>query len=547
MFGPQRYSLRPVVYGFGLALASFGVLLMFADSAQAAETPSTSFDATLATWGKTLILDDGAKAGIFPTALPGPADVQWTVSEEALPDLPSGRTVLGSVYRLTMSGLTELNPAISRPLAVGLPAGTSYWVRQIWQYDRTAKQWSPLSSRLNRKTNFLQAPSQTLDALYAVVEDRSQEEGIASWYCRRRCSPRYPTYHATSNDFPIGSTVKVRSLENGRSVNVKIVSRWGQPAGRIIDLSYPAYAALRPKNLGLTRVSVKPVVSAAPKAASATAGPPVDKTETLPTLRVSADGQPAPEAVQAVAYAVYDQTSDTLLAGRGADDARPIASITKLMTVMVFLDTGTPLRKVVSYSSANNASCSCLQVRSGETLAVRDLFYATLVGSANNAANALVESTGLSRPEFVVRMNSKAASLGLSRTTFTDPTGLDAGNVSTAGEVARLAAYALHNYEPIRYATTRRSYSFSTLNTQRRHTIYLRYSMFGRELPSSDLQITGGKTGYLDEARFTYVLRVKNDQGAQVVTVVLGSPSNVQRLNDLSALLDWTFSHHTWA
>ena len=181
-------------------------------------------------------------------------------------------------------------------------------------------------------------------------------------------------------------------------------------------------------------------------------------------------------------------------------------------------------------------------------MTVRDLFYSSLIGSANNAINALVRSTGLTTSQFVDQMNAKATALGLTQTHFVDPTGLDPANVSTATDVAKMAAFALHNYEPIRYATTRQSYSFTTINTQNVHTVLLRHShpVNASSLPLFGLTITGGKTGYLDESLMTYALRVKNSQGAQVVVVVLGSPSYAQRINDVVALLDWSFGHHVW-
>ncbi len=539
-----RSRLTTKLYPRILTSAVYVVLVglaMTGRPAAAAETPSIHFDSALISDGKTLSLPDGAKAALFPHALPAEADVTWTVSEAAAPALPdTDHTILGSVYRLTVNGVTSLTPGLNRTLAVVLPMGSSSWQRQLWMYDNTAKVWTALKTGANPAAKIFQATPTSLDALYAVVEDRSLQAGIASWYCRLHCSKRYPTLHGTSNDFPVGNYVTVTSPESGRSVIVKIISRWGQPAGRIIDLSYPAYAALHVKNAGVTKVVVTP--STAPLPVSTT---PSVAAETIPVLKLSLIGTTPAPSVSASSFVVYDQTTGTTLASNNAQAVASIASLTKLVTAMVALDSNVSMTKLMTYRRADVTPYAYLRVRVGDTLSVKDLLYSMLVGSANNAATALARSTGLSRAEFIARMNAKVASWGLTQTHFVDVNGLDPGNVSTANDMAVIASHAFHDYPQLKASSLAKSYTFTTRNTKQTHTIKSTDKLLLSGLGA--VKITGGKTGYLDEAKYTYVLRTANAQGAEVITVVLGAPSSVERFQSAAVLAQWAWQVYQWS
>ncbi|MBI2984568.1 MAG: serine hydrolase [Candidatus Kerfeldbacteria bacterium] len=532
------------LYLIGLTLTSVW-LLGFGGVVEAAESTTLHFDPSLIRWGKTLALPNGARAGIFPNTLPRPADVTWARFRGPLPSLPDHRAQLGAVYSLSIHGVEHFTADQPRPLAVAIPFGSSYWIRQVWVYDLDQQQWFALPTSLDRDHRFGQATTRVLRGLYVILEDRQQQEGLASWYCRLACSSRYPRFHAASNDWPLGTVVRVRSLETGRTADVTVVSRWGQPVGRIIDLSWSAYAALGTSNVGVTRVNVGP-----PRAAQvlgAVTSSVRSKADVMPPLKVVGNnGLPFP-SIAARPFAVFDQISGQLLAGHRTADQVPIASITKLMTAAVFLDLKPSLRTTFTYQATDDTPFGYLRVSAGETMQLRDLFYAMLVGSANNAATALARSTGLSREQFIERMNNKAQAWGLSLTRFVDVTGLDPGNVSTAEEVARLAAQVFHEYEPIRYVTTRRVYHFRTLNTGLSHTIPTTDWLLGRGLVDRQLIFTGGKTGYLDEAKYTYVIRTADrTTGSQVVVAIMGSASSRQRFVDAAAVINWAFRNHRW-
>lgn len=245
--------------------------------------------------------------------------------------------------------------------------------------------------------------------------------------------------------------------------------------------------------------------------------------------------------IDSEALVVMDEETKKVLWKKNAHKVWPIASLTKLMTAYVFLQTNPDLDEVVTYHASNDQEGARLYVYEGETMTLRDLFYSMLVGSANNAAYALVEYSGLTLEEFVARMNQQAKEWHLEKTQFTEPSGLEENNVSTAKELAILSKKVLQN-EKIYQATTTESYYFSTLNTGNPHT--LRNS--NHLLTQTDLLVTGGKTGYIDESLYNLMTRAKKNKH-NIIAVVLGNPDSEDRFNETYALINWAFDNWTWA
>ncbi len=170
---------------------------------------------------------------------------------------------------------------------------------------------------------------------------------------------------------------------------------------------------------------------------------------------------------------------------------------------------------------------------SGEKVTMRDLFAASLIGSANNATLAYVRELGIPEEEFVKKMNRKAIMLGLEQTEFSDVTGLDVGNISTAYEVVMLAHTAFTEYPDIAHMTSSKEYSFTVKESDREHT--MRNS--NKLMAEWGIDVSGGKTGYLYEARYCLVVKgVGKDE--RLMAVVLGSPSEVEHFADIKKLLN---------
>jgi serine-type D-Ala-D-Ala carboxypeptidase (penicillin-binding protein 5/6) len=236
--------------------------------------------------------------------------------------------------------------------------------------------------------------------------------------------------------------------------------------------------------------------------------------------------------VSAHAYFVVNRATGEVLAQRHAWARVPIASITKLMTVIVALDHAKWDDVVRVREDAAAVGESTINLRAGERITVGDLVKGALIQSANDAADALADYVGHGNTAtFVQMMNAKAAELGLSRTHFARPDGLDAaGHYSTALDVTRLAETAMR-VARIRAVVGERTASIS--GGRRLHTWNDLLGVFGG--------LYGVKTGHTARAGWCEVAAVRRN-GVTLYTTVLGSPNRSQRNSDLAALLRWGIS-----
>ncbi len=210
----------------------------------------------------------------------------------------------------------------------------------------------------------------------------------------------------------------------------------------------------------------------------------------------------------------------------------PIASLTKLMTAMVALDHGITWEQSAEIQLNEYVIGGQLLLHPGEHVTMRDLFAASLLGSANNATLAYVRELGIPEQEFIRAMNRKAVELGLEQTYFTDVTGLDKENISTAYEVARMAEHAFKHYPEIARTTGRTEYSFVVGGSGREHTI----RNTNKLIAEGNLEVLGSKTGYLYEAGYCLVLQGVGNAG-KLIAVVLGNPSEHDQYQGITFLL----------
>lgn len=258
-------------------------------------------------------------------------------------------------------------------------------------------------------------------------------------------------------------------------------------------------------------------------------------------------GATEPSEVTADAYIVLDRASGEILAARYATSPWPIASITKLMTATVVLDEQTPLSETVPVYDNDDVGGAKLYVEDGTSFSVQDLLYATLVASANNAANALAHSTDLSRETFIGQMNSKADDLGLPHTEFVDPTGIELGNVSTAREIARLAMFAFSRQDISTYTSTPSRVITAVSDGEKKTMINTNWMLWKPEF--EDLYVTSGKTGYLNESGWNVVVSLRSspaDAERELLLVVFGADSRIDSFRDARTLAEWAWSNHSW-
>ncbi len=234
-----------------------------------------------------------------------------------------------------------------------------------------------------------------------------------------------------------------------------------------------------------------------------------------------------PTQVHAHAGIVIDPEGQVIWE-RQADERLPIASISKLLTMLVVTDAAPDYGGSVTMIPEDNANVegSRLYVSEGETVRLLDLFYTSLVGSANNSTKAVARTTGLDTDAFAARMNAKAQALGMTQAEFHEPTGLDPQNSASARDVAQLARVAFQ--QPLIHAAlTTPVHEFVTVDKHIHHTIHNTNQLIGEGIIS--------KTGYLNEAGYTYV--AQSPDGSMVV--LLRQWDTTERFAEADALLDW--------
>lgn len=237
--------------------------------------------------------------------------------------------------------------------------------------------------------------------------------------------------------------------------------------------------------------------------------------------------------IRSYAGIVQSASDGTVLWERHGDVVIPIASISKLMTALVVVSSPIDLEAQVTIDADDNDNVegSRLYVSVGEKMTVKDLLYTSLVGSANNATKALARSTGLSSEQFTATMNEYARRLGMADTVFVEPTGLDPRNQSTARDLARLAQAAF-THPIIAGALQTTAYEFRTIDQEVYHRIRNTNQLLGDDTPLM------GKTGYLDEALYTY-LAMPLGHTSPVIVVLLRNPSSADRFSEARELARW--------
>lgn len=235
---------------------------------------------------------------------------------------------------------------------------------------------------------------------------------------------------------------------------------------------------------------------------------------------------------------LIDEDSGTVLYEKNADESRPIASITKIMTLLLAfeaLEAGkVSLSDIVPVSEhAYHMGGSQIWLEPGEQLTLDEMLKAICISSANDAAVAVAEFIGGSEPVFVERMNARAKELGMQSTTFRNACGLDEdGHLSTARDVAIMSREMLLNHPEIEnYCTvwmdTLRGGATQLVNTNK--------------LLKSYNGITGLKTGTTGKAGVCISASASRDD-LRLIAVVLGSSSGKERFAAATSLLDYGFA-----
>lgn len=261
--------------------------------------------------------------------------------------------------------------------------------------------------------------------------------------------------------------------------------------------------------------------------------------ETAPS---SAEPTPSTDLAPGAAAAVLmDASSGQVLWAKNANARRPAASVTKLMTMAIVLDAVSSGRvrwtDLVSASEqAVRTGGAQIWLELGETMSLKDLFYAVAVQSANDAAVALSEYVGGTLPHFLALMNDKARALGMRDTVYTDPNGLDdTTQYSSAYDIALLSRYLVTARPEVLKYTSTWEYRL------RGNKLWL---VNRNKLLNRLAGVDGLKTGFTTQAGYCLSATARRGN-TRLIAVVLGDPSGPARFNDASAMLQWGFSNYT--
>jgi len=247
----------------------------------------------------------------------------------------------------------------------------------------------------------------------------------------------------------------------------------------------------------------------------------------------SAMQDPSHLVVQSAAALVLDQSTGTILFEKNAGAVLPIASITKLMTAMVTLDSRPNLTEMLTISEddVDTLKGTRSRLRVGTHLNREEMLRLALMSSENRAASSLAGNYPGGREAFVAAMNRKANELGLQDTQFSDPTGLTAANVSSARDLVKLVGIA-HQYPLIREFTTATEYQVRIGGrTQAFHNT-------NSLVKSASWEIGLSKTGYINEAGKCLVMQAWLNNKPTII-VLLDSLGRMTRIGDANRIKRW--------
>jgi rare lipoprotein A len=468
--------------------------------------------------------NDAVKVSLTPGILSDSTGVEIIELNEATDD-PWQLERLSKVYQFEFKNKSAYDNKKSFNVQLSYNKSSNYY-KQVFYYDKNYSSWRPLPTVDYPEKSFVRSLIHLPFARIAVFANpEALAVGQASWYSYKG------GLFAASPDFPKGSKLRVYNTANNKFVDV-IINDFGPNRklhpNRVVDLDKAAFKKIASTGAGLINVRIQPIDIV---------------KENNKILDIAESGAKSEFLTNAKSAIAMDEQTGEILWQKNATSTLPLASLTKLVAIKVFLDTKPTLNKEVAYSVkdeeynykyVNKWESARLKLQDGDTLTIEDLLYAALVGSANNAIETLVRVSGLKRDEFILKMNQEVINWGATATKFIEPTGLSPENVSSALDYA-IITKEVYTHPIIQKASTMYKYKFTTINTKKAHTI----TNTDKLLQTSNLNITGSKTGYLDEAQYCLMARAKNDLGRQVIAVTMGISSRENSFSETEQLLKY--------
>lgn len=267
----------------------------------------------------------------------------------------------------------------------------------------------------------------------------------------------------------------------------------------------------------------------------------IEQEAMTPRYRRDLLGNQVPE-VRAAAAIVFDPQTNAVLWEQNAHDRRSIASLTKIMTAVTFVADEPDLDQVVAVTYADMRSASVTHLKTGDRISYRDLLHLALISSDNAAARVLARTSEGGTAAFVTRMNEMAVNLGLTSTSYADPSGLDARNVSSAYDTSHLITYA--GADPL-LGPIMRTQEYQARTRTRVISIHSTNRLLGPGLLGTGMDVLGGKTGFISKAGYCLATLLRIPQGPQVAVVVLGAANSTTRFWEAKHLFNWVVGRWT--
>jgi serine-type D-Ala-D-Ala endopeptidase (penicillin-binding protein 7) len=249
-----------------------------------------------------------------------------------------------------------------------------------------------------------------------------------------------------------------------------------------------------------------------------------------PRYKVDDLGNVVPD-VRAAAAIIYNPQTGDVLWESNSHDQRSIASLTKIMTAVTFIADDPDLSQKVTVTRVDTLNASTTHLRAGDVLSLNDVLHLTLIASDNVGARILARAADGDTGAFVGRMNEMATHLGLTNTHYEDPSGLDSRNVSSAYDISHLIAFATSDE---RLGPIMRTQEWEATTNHGPVRIHSTNRLLG-----TDVDVVGGKTGFIAKAGYCLATLLQVPQGSQVAVVVLGATNSAVRFWETRHLFDW--------
>jgi D-alanyl-D-alanine endopeptidase (penicillin-binding protein 7) len=470
--------------------------------------------------------DNNLKLSLTPGILSDSTGVETVKINEEM-EMPWRVDKISGIYQFEFKNKTAYDSKKPFYIQLSYEKITNNY-KQVFFYDKNFNSWRPLPTTDYPEKMFVRSLIHLPFARLAVFDYPGiLTAGQASWYKYKGGN------FAASPDFPKGSRVRVYNTANNKFVDVEIndygPERNLHPA-RVVDLDKKAFSKIASTRDGIINVKVEPLEI---------------KPHSGKILDIPKEGAKNLLDLTVKAATIVNGNNDEIIWSSNATSSLPLASLTKLVAIKVFLDTKPTLSEIITYrlkdeeynyQYAKKWELARLKLEEGETLTIEDLIYSSLVGSANNTVETLVRASGIKRDVFIAEMNEIVKNWGCSSTFFVEPTGLSPENLSSAQDYVIIAKEAL-KHPIIQKATQTSEYKFFTIKDgkKKQHRII----NTNKIILANNFKITGSKTGYLEEAGYCLMTRVEAAGGKQIIVVTLGAPSRDASFNETEELIEY--------